>query len=176
MKTRNGVLLVAAIATGLSTFGQDWHQNFPLGNSVSNPSEYVGCDVNSTQSFKLKTIPDFNIEMYTSDIQRFALLPTETYATLGAYTGIIADGHVLICPDVAAFLAGGAPGPYSLQHLAAATNSSFADAYRDWMETGSTYTSGGSQAYVGQKALDKELTDLYIQTAKREGTIAPDRI
>ncbi len=112
--------------------------------------------------------------MFTNDIERFRLLPDNTY-TVGGST-VVADGFILHSPNVAAFYAGGAPGPFTLDHKAAATNSSFQDAYRNWAATGTTVTGGGSMGYLGLKANDIDHTDLVVQLAKREGIVAPDRI
>jgi len=134
----------------------------------------LGCDGSSLAPLQIKTIPDLNIQISTSDIERFRLLPDNTY-TVGSST-VIADGFSLHCPDVAAFYAAGAPGPFSLEHLAAPIENGFQDAYRDWAKTGTTYTGGKSMAYVGLKDSDDEHKDLAIQVAKRDGTPAPDRI
>jgi len=63
-----------------------------------------------------------------------------------------------------------------MDHLAAATNSSFEDAFRDWAKTGTTLTGGGTMGYFGLKSGDADHTDLIVQLAKREGATAPDRI
>lgn len=168
------VALGALLAHGPTAFAQDWHANFPSGNPI-NSTEWLGCDGTSTQPLRIKTVPDYAIDLYTSDIRRFSLLPDNTYATLGAYSSIVANGYSLHSPDVAAFL-GSAPGPFSLEHLAAATNSTYQDAYRDWARTGTTYTGGGTMGYFGLKEDGKSNTDLVVQLAKREGQTAPDRI
>jgi len=173
MKTTKWIILGFIASSGSMVHGQDWHAN-PLGNDITNALQYCGVNALGTESFKLKTILDLNIEMYTSDIERLRLLPNNTYTVGGS--SVIADGFSLHSPDVAAFYTGGAPGPYSLEHLAAATNSAYQAAYRNWARTGTTYTGGGSMAYVGLKDGDVSHTDLAIQLAKREGSTAPDRI
>ena len=172
----NRNLLVCAIAlTSLRVSAQPLVPWFLPGNSVLTGLEYLGCDGTSLTPLHIKTIPDLQIDFSTSDIERFRLLPDNTYATLGGYSGIIANGFSLHSPDVAAFYTGGAPGPFSLEHLAAALNSSYADAFRNWAQTGTTYTGGNSMGYVGQKAGDAAHTDMVVQIAKREGPNAPDR-
>lgn len=172
----NRNLLVCAIAlTSLRVSAQPLVPWFLPGNSVLTGLEYLGCDGTSLTPLHIKTIPDLQIDFSTSDIERFRLLPDNTYATLGGYSSIIANGYSLHSPDVAAFYAGGAPGPFSLEHLAAALNSSYADAFRNWAQTGTTYTGGNSMGYVGQKAGDPAHTDMVVQIAKREGANAPDR-
>ena len=160
MKTLMKIAAVSALLTQLpAAFAQDWHAAFPSGNPITS-TEWLGCDGTSTQPLRIKTMPDYAIDLYTSDIRRFSLLPDNTYATLGAYSSVVADGYSLHSPDVAAFFAGGAPGPYSLEHVAAATNSSFQDAYRDWARTGTTYTGGGTMGYFGLKEGGKSHTAL----------------
>ncbi|HQV52684.1 MAG: tail fiber domain-containing protein [Flavobacteriales bacterium] len=159
----------------LSCFAQDWHEGAPgPGNPVTDPVNYVGCNIDATESLKLKTIPELEIEMFTNDVKRFALLPDATYTVGGS--SVVADGFILHSPDVDAFYTSGAPGPFSLEHLAAATNSDYEDAYRDWAQTGTTYTGGGTMGYVGLKEDGQSYTDLVIQVAKRDGDTAPDHI
>jgi len=160
----NRIFLVGALVlTSICSYAQlvPW---FLPGNNITLPTEYMGCDGSSLAPLQIKTIPDLNIQISTSDIERFRLLPDNTY-TVGSST-VIADGFSLHCPDVAAFYAAGAPGPFSLEHLAAAIDNDFQDAYRDWARIGTTYTGGKTMAYVGLKDGD-EHSDLAIQLAKR---------
>jgi len=173
-KYLKGLAWCAVLSHAPNLFAQDWHANFPSGNPI-NSTEWLGCDGTSTQPLRIKTVPDYAIDLYTSDTRRLTLLPDNTYATLGAYSSIVADGYSLHSPDVDAFMAS-APGPFTLQHLAAATNSTYEDAYRDWARTGTTYTGGGTMGYFGLKEDGKSNTDLIVQLARREGTTAPDRI
>jgi len=170
-----GIFLVGAIAlTSLSVSAQPLIPWFLPGNSIATGFEYLGCDGTSSAPLHIKTIPDLHIDISTHDIERWRLLPDATYSLGGS--SVTADGYTLHSPDVAAFYTAGAPGPFSLEHLAAATNSSFEDTYRDWAHTGTTYTGGNTMGYVGLKDGDQSHTDLAIQLAKREGSTAPDRI
>lgn len=57
----------------------------------------------------------------------------------------------MLSPDVDQFYTNGAPGPFSLLHLAAADNNAQDISYLDWMKTGITFTGNEDHSYIGQK-------------------------
>ena len=151
MKTYKGLTVAALAVYGTMVHGQDWHQNFPLGNTVSSPLEFLGCDASSTEPLRLKTLPNYAIDLYTNDMRRFTLLPDATY-TVGSFAGQVKDGCLLHSPNVDQFYANGGPGPFSVDHVAAADDNAEQQYYRPWMHVGTTYTGNKDQGYVGQKA------------------------
>ena len=72
------------------------------------------------------------------------------------------DGSLLLSPDVDQFYFNGAPGPFSLLHLAAADDNAQVTSFRDWMNTGVTMTGNADQNYMGQKATGFDTTDMVI--------------
>ena len=174
-RTKSWIVGIAMLFT-YQTYGQALIPWFQGGNTITTPGFYVGCDGTSSFPLQLRTIPDLEIQILTSDIERFRLLPDNTYATLGGYSGVVANGFALLSPDVAAFYTNGAPGPYSQFHLAGATNNAYDASYRDDMQVGVTLTGDGTHGYVGLRKKDAVHTDLWIQVAKRDGATAPDRI
>jgi hypothetical protein len=69
------------------------------------------------------------------------LQQTASY-TIGSFNGQEKDGHLLLSPDVNEFFNNltHARGPFSLLHLAAATDNGQEVSYRKWMSTGVTFT------------------------------------
>lgn len=105
------------------------------------------------------------------------LLPDATY-TVGSFTSQVKNGNLLLSPDVDQFYTNGAPGPFSLLHLAAGTNNAQQQSFRPWMRTGISFTGNGDHGYIGQKngsAVDD--TDMIIHWSDNPGFVAgPDRL
>ncbi|MCW5900451.1 MAG: hypothetical protein KIT10_14395 [Flavobacteriales bacterium] len=134
-------------------------------NNVANAgTDFLGWDNTfPANNFPLRVRHDLNqpIEWYTAAVRLLLLLQNATYA-IGPFGGQVKNGALLLSPDVDQFYGNGAPGPYSLLHLAAANNNAQQDSYRPWMNTGITFTGNDDQGYIGQKAGELDYTDLVI--------------
>ncbi|MBK9275496.1 MAG: tail fiber domain-containing protein [Flavobacteriales bacterium] len=116
------------------------------------------------------------IEFWTDSIQRVELNPTESYVVNSSFGAKTANGWMLLSPDIANFLSG-ANGPYSLLHLAAATNNAQTSSDRPWMNVGMTLTGNSDHSYVGQKANASDKTDMVIHWSDNPATwYGPDRL
>jgi len=109
----------------------------------------------------LGSINNAQLDVITNDIRRFTLLPDATY-TIGSFPGQVKDGSLLLSPDVDQFYFIGAPGPYSLLHLAAGSNSAQQQSYREWMNTGISLTGNEDHAYWGLKEAELDYTDVVL--------------
>jgi len=108
------------------------------GNNTINPAnDWLGSQNNA------------DLLLRTNAIKRFRLLPDATY-TVGSFSKV-RNGSLLLCPKVDNFYINGAPGPYSLLHLAAETNNAQQGSDRGWMDIGVTFTGNKDHGYVGQK-------------------------
>ncbi len=172
MNTRRKVSLCMGLLITVSGWAQiDWNLG---GNNVINGADYLGCDATSTEPLHLRTIPDLAIDMSTSDIHRFRLLPDATYVVNPGLPAKTADGWALLCPDVAGFYSNGAPGPFSLLHLSdGLTNVMTSD--RAWMNIGITFTGNRDMGYIGQKAYGVDRTDMVFHWSDDPGEAAADR-
>ncbi len=86
------------------------------------------------------------IDWFTRATRRMTLRPDASY-TIGSFPLQNKNGSLLLCPKVDAFYTG-APGPFSLFHLAAETNSGQTASYRPWMNIGVTFTGTQLQSQV----------------------------
>lgn len=130
--------------------------------------DFVGWD-NTMTNDPLQIRHDANqpIQWFTDAIQRMLLQETATYG-IGQFNGQAKDGALLVCPDVAQFYANGAPGPYSQIHVAAADDNAQQDSYREWMNTGITFTGNRDHGYVGQKAGATDYTDMIVHWSEKQ--------
>ncbi|MBK6541015.1 MAG: tail fiber domain-containing protein [Flavobacteriales bacterium] len=146
-----------------------------LGNNATF-GDYVGCD--NTSPFPLRIMQNDNheIELWTDTIQRVELNQTTSYVVNPAQSAKTADGWTLISPDIAQFFTNGAPGPYSLLHLAAADDNAQLGSDREWMDVGITITGNGDHGYLGQKANGLDRTDMIAHWSDNPATFyGPDR-
>ncbi len=145
-----------------------------LGNAGV-PTDYLGWD--NTNPFPLPIRHDGNqpINWFTDAIERLSLLPNATY-TIGSFPAQVRDGSLLLSPDVGQFYFNGAPGPFSLLHLASADDNAQVTSFRDWMNTGVTFTGNADQNYVGQKATGFDTTDMVIHWSDNPGKALKDRM
>src|SRR5690606_37328244 len=149
----------AALGVLLSTNAQTW--KLP-GNQITLPTQYLGCNALSTSPLQLITVPRLSIDFYTENRMRWQLLPTANY-TVGSFPGVNATGYGLMSPSIAQFYGNGAPGPFSLLHLAAANNNTQSGSYRIWMDVGISMTGNNDHNYFGQKAkAELDYTDVVI--------------
>jgi hypothetical protein len=118
---------------------------------------------------------DQPIDWYTNAIRRITLLPNATYA-IGGFPAQVKNGSLLLSPNVDGFYAGGAPGPFTGLHLAAATNSTSQQGYRSNMGNGITLTGNNDQMYVGQLFRDLDFTDAAIVWSDNPGEFLADRL
>lgn len=172
MKNVRTILASVAFLGLLPTFGQ-WND---FGGNSINSTEYLGANSMSTVPLLLKTVPtNLSIDFSAGNILRARLNPTTSY-TIGGFPSQNKDGSLLLSPDVNNFLGAGAPGPYSLLHLAAADNTAQQGSYRDWMKTGITFTGNADQNYVGQKAGELDYTDLVLHWSDNPTKYLKDRL
>ncbi|MCW5897973.1 MAG: hypothetical protein KIT10_01795 [Flavobacteriales bacterium] len=135
-----------------------------------------------TGNFGLNAVTNFlgntdavPMNIRTEDIRRFRLNYDEVYA-IGPFGGQVKNGSLLLSPVVDQFYGNGAPGPYSLLHLAAANNNAQEGSYRPWMNTGITLTGNADHQYIGQKAGELDYTDLVIHWSDNPGEFLKDRL
>jgi hypothetical protein len=88
----------------------------------------------------------------------------------------VKNGSLLLSPNVDGFYAGGAPGPFTGLHLAAATNNTQQAGYRSNMGNGITLTGNNDQMYVGQLFRDLDFTDAAIVWSDNPGEFLADRL
>jgi len=132
----------------------------------------------------LAVIPGFNflgslnnaqLDVITNNVRRFTLLPDATYA-IGGFPAQVKNGSLLLSPNVDGFYAGGAPGPFTGLHLAAATNNTQQAGYRSNMGNGITLTGNNDQMYVGQLFRSLDFTDAAIVWSDNPGEWLADRL
>ncbi len=136
---------------------------------------FLGWNAGANQVLEVKNEANQPIQWFTDAIQRMMLQETATYG-IGQYNGQVKEGALLLCPDVAQFYTNGAPGPYSLLHLAAEDGNASEDSYRPWMNTGITFTGNRDHGYVGQKAGATDYTDMIVHWADNPGEYLKDRM
>jgi len=156
-------MLAAAMA--VTSMGRS--QVTTLGNNASS-GDYVGCDNTSPFPLEIKHNDNQPIWLFTDAIWRATMNETVTYGLLGAYSSVPANGFTLLGEDAAEFKNGGAPGPYTMLHLAAATDNAQQLSYRPWMRTGVTFTGNADHGYVGQKGKELDYTDMVIHWSDKQ--------
>jgi hypothetical protein len=115
------------------------------------------------------------LDMRTENIRRFTLLPDAIYA-IGGFPAQVKNGSLLLSPNVDAFYAAGAPGPFSRLHLHDGTTSVLSAPYRPWMQNGITFTTNSDQMYIGHKVeTGTDQTSAVIQWGDNDGPpVGPD--
>lgn len=132
MKTRT--MACALLLGACSALNAQWQTG---GNTISLPTQYLGCDAASTQPLRLKTVANQPIDFSTSDIFRARINKKLTYPSLNTFANIAADGFTLLTPDNG-FLGQSPNGPFSRLHLAegGATGNAEQWGYRPWQRNG----------------------------------------
>ncbi|MCB0793547.1 MAG: hypothetical protein KDB88_02320 [Flavobacteriales bacterium] len=160
---------------------------FEGNNSFNSATDFVGWDNTVTNDpLMIKHEANQPIEWYTNAVRRMLLQQDATY-TVGGFASQIKDGSLLLSPDVDQFYSIGGPGPFSLLHLAAATNNAQDNGYRPWMRNGINFTGNNDQMYIGHKYTTSDLTDpgasilsdysdAVIQWSDNPGTWLGDRM
>ncbi len=137
MKRRLTTVLCAVMVLWASAQSPEW---LTSGNTSQHPTlDFLGNTDNVPMNIR------------TEDVRRFRLNYDETY-TIGTFGSQVKDGSLLLSPDVDQFYTNGAPGPYSLLHLASEDDNAQEVSYRNWMRTGITLTGNADHSYFGQKA------------------------
>jgi hypothetical protein len=145
---------VALAASTCALSAQDWLD-------TGNPTVIPGLNF-------LGSLNPAALDIRTENIRRFSLLPNATYA-IGGFPAQVKNGSLLLSPNVDGFYAGGAPGPYTGLHLAAATNNTSQSGYRSNMGNGITLTGNNDQMYVGQLFRGLDFTDAAIVWSDNPG-------
>ena len=174
MKTRKFLGCAAAFSTALSASAQvpDWSTG---GNNITT-GEWFGADGSSTIPLEIRHDADQPIRIYTDARWRLWMNETATYGTLGAFSSIPAPGFTLLSPSASNFRSNGAPGPYTLLHLAAEDDNAQQLSYRPWMSTGITFTGNADHGYIGQKSRDLDYTDMIVHWSDNPGDWLKDRL
>lgn len=155
------ILLMVFTVSALGIQGQYWNDD---GNTGITPgTNFLG------------TIEDDPLDIRTEDIHRFRLLPDATY-TIGSFPTQVKNGSLLLSPEVDQFYTNGAPGPYSLLHLAAASDNAQQDSYRGWMNIGISLTGNADHSYIGLKAGALDNTDVVFHWSDNPGKFLKDRM
>ncbi len=173
MKTKK-ILRSLMMAACLLAFVHGHAQTSVLGNAPIAPgADYVGWDGNTNVPLMVRHNNNHRIEWYTDSIQRMQLNATTT-DSIGYFANQVKDGSLLLCPDVDQFYANGAPGPYSLLHLAdGLTNVMTSD--RTWMNIGVAFTGNRDMGYIGQMAHGVNRTDMVFHWSDDPGEATTDR-
>jgi len=176
MRTKNFLqhLILGAL---LLTTGKMVGQTSVVGNVAGASTDFLGWDnTMPNNNFPLMVRHDLNqpIEWYTNAIRRMRLQQDTTY-TIGSFASQVKNGSLLLSPDVDQFYNNGAPGPYSLLHLAAANGAAQEDSYRPWMDVGVTFTGNKDHGYVGQKPDGSDYTDMVAHWSDNPGEHLKDR-
>ena len=113
-------------------------------NTVTLPTDYVGCDGGSTQPLRFTTQLNFNHEWRTNNIWRMRLMGDNFAGNINGYPGLNLSGFLGL-GQFNVFI----PQPFTMLHM---DNNGTNDAgYRPWMRTGTTLTQGSDLAYFGFK-------------------------
>ncbi|MBK8226784.1 MAG: tail fiber domain-containing protein [Flavobacteriales bacterium] len=174
MKKNKFLGCLAALTITLHASAQlDWNT---AGNNITG-FEWFGADGTSTIPLQIRHDADQPIEWYTNAIRRMYLQQDLSYQ-IGSFPGQDKFGHLLLSPDVDVFFSNltYARGPFTLLHLAAATDNAQEVSYRPWMNTGITFTGNADHGYVGQKAGELDYTDMVIHWSDNPGETLKDRM
>jgi hypothetical protein len=152
---------VALAASTCAVHAQTW-------SDTGNPAVIPGTNF-------LGSINNAQLDVITNNIRRFTLLPDATYA-IGGFPAQVKNGSLLLSPNVDGFYAGGAPGPFTGLHLAAATNNTQQAGYRSNMSNGITMTGNNDHMYVGQLFRSLDFTDAAIVWSDNPGEWLADRL
>ena len=174
MKKNKFLGCLAALTITLHASAQlDWNT---AGNNITG-FEWFGADGTSTIPLRIRHDADQPIEWYTNAIRRMYLQQDLSYQ-IGSFPGQDKFGHLLLSPDADVFFSNltNARGPFTLLHLAAATDNAQEVSYRPWMNTGITFTGNADHGYVGQKAGELDYTDMVIHWSDNPGETLKDRM
>lgn len=167
MRTKNRMRHLAWGVLGLVT--QQAFSQVTQTNNNGGAGSFLGWNAGANQVLEVRNDANQPIEWYTEGIRRMLLQESLSY-TIGPFPGQAKDGALLICPKVDNLFSNGAPGPYSLLHLAATDDNAQMDSYRPWMNTGVTFTGNKDHGYIGQKYGDHDETDLVIHWSDNADT------
>lgn len=174
MRTNNWMRHLAWGVLGLLS-----HESFSQATQANNAGgfgSFLGWNAGAGQILEVKNEANEPIDMYTDNIRRFRLHNSSSYFALGSFPFIPAPGYALLSPNVDQFFTNGAPGPYSLLHLAGANNNAQQQSYRPWMQTGITMTGNDDHNYFGQKASSLDFTDVVLHWSDNPGKFLKDRM
>jgi len=148
---------------------------WPLNAQVTTPAnsgfsgDFVGWNnTMTTAPLMIKHEANQPIWIFTDAIWRATMNETVTYGLLGGFSSVPANGFTLLGEDAAEFKNGGAPGPYTMLHLAAATDNAQQLSYRPWQRNGITFTGNANHGYVGQKGKEPDYTDMIVHWSDKE--------
>jgi len=166
----------ALIGTCNALYAQDWNQ---LGNTVSLPSHFLGCDAASTQPLRFSTLGNYRQEWRTFNTLRMSLNGSSSN-TIGSFAGMNTTGYLGLAPNDA-LLTTAPYTPMSRLHLHQGVGTVQTFGYRPWMQNGITFTGNNDQAYIGhlyRGASLSDQTDLVFQWSNDdgEGEYGPDRM
>jgi len=157
----NRTTIAILLSAGMANVQGQWQT---IGNAGLNPTtNFLGTTDNKPMNIR------------TEDIRRFRLNFDESY-TIGSFTSQAKNGSLLLSPDVDQFYTNGAPGPFSLIHVAAADDNAQEGSYRNWMGTGISLTGNDDHAYWGLKPAALDNTDVVLHWSDNPGKWLKDRM
>ncbi len=129
--------------------------NQPFGTG-----DFVGWDNTVTgDPLMIRHDADQPIQFFTDGLEQMRLLNPETY-TIGSF---LMNRTGLLLGRVSQFYTEGAPGPYSLLHIAADQDNAQQASFRPWMGVGLTLTGNADHSYFGQKVGEQlDYTDVVL--------------
>jgi len=107
-----------------------------LGNNVTIPAEYVGCDAFSTQPLRFSTLANFAHQWRTNNVLRMRLHETLTAQAIGSYTNENLSGNL----GIGLFNTANVTRPFTLLRVDNGGNQF--SGYRPWHRPGLTITNG----------------------------------
>lgn len=139
-----------------------------LSNTVTLNTEYIGCDVNSTQPLRFTTELNFRHEWRTNNTLRMRLLESLPGQTIGIYTNENLTGNL----GIGAFTSINVPRPFSLLHLD--NGGGQFSGYRPWHRPGMTITNGTDLGWIGLKNEGGDFNHLTLAWADNTVAQGPD--
>ena len=120
--------------------------------------------------------PNGQLRLMTNTLPRLRVNETGNYLGLGNFTGINADGFVLISPNNN--FSANAFGPYSRLHLAEGVlgQNTQQTGYRPWMRNGITFTGNNDQMYIGALYRGLDYSDCVVNWSDNPGSQIGDRM
>ena len=164
-KTFRSLGLVVLLIVGFSSDAQVSQ----LSNTVTLPTEYIGCDSSSTQPLRFTTELNFPHQWRTDNALRMRLSQTLTGQTVNGYGNRDLSGHLGIGlftdPDV--------NRPFSMLHIDSAGGQN--TGYRPWMKVGMTLTCWSDLSYFGMKSENNDDNHAVIAWSDNQtGLDGPD--
>lgn len=154
-------------------YAQDWNTG---GNFINLPTQYLGCDLSSTQPLRLMTKGSQPIEFHTNARPRMRINQTTSYPVQPGLPNAVADGYVAITPNINFFAS--VPGPYSRLHLATGVlgqNTQYLG-WRPWMDNGVYFSGNRDNMYLGQKFNGLDYSDAIVSWSDNPGSALGDRM